>query len=260
MNDVATPGSSIGTTSSTRSSNPASRTSRALVSASNPEKNMSTPSHFSVRSGPPIVLSEARKRPPGFSHPRTLPNSSRWIARHVHDRVEGSDRVESVGREVQLGEVGLDERDFGSRRPREPKLLWGDVDPYDLEALGKTTSLCSVAASEVEHSSAVVDPLVQFGEVPLPRIPFDARIPPTERRSEDVVGNPDRPRVRGDRHRFSQTERCLRLSAVNGSRAQPLQRSRSRMPASRAIKSSSAGDTERKGIDRSSHRPSTREK
>src|SRR4029453_2676494 len=146
------------------------------------------------------------------------------IARHVQDRVKGSDRVERVGPEVQLGKVGLDERDFGSRRPREPKLLWGDVDPYDLEALGKTTSLCSVATSEVEHSSAVVDPLLQFGDEPLPRIPFDARIPPTEGRSEGVVCGPDCPRVRAESHGFSQTETCLRLSAVNGSRFQPPQR------------------------------------
>jgi hypothetical protein len=42
---------------------------------------------------------------------------------------------------------------------------------------------------------------------------------------------------------FSQTETCLVLSLVNGSRRQPLQRSRSRIPASRAIRSSSAGHT-----------------
>ena len=40
---------------------------------------------------------------------------------------------------------------------------------------------------------------------------------------------------------FSQTETCLRLSLVNGSRVQPLQRSRSLIPASCAIRSSSAG-------------------
>ena len=42
---------------------------------------------------------------------------------------------------------------------------------------------------------------------------------------------------------FSQTETCFVLSLVNGSRFQPLQRSRSFMPASRAIRSSSAGHT-----------------
>src|ERR671910_175206 len=44
---------------------------------------------------------------------------------------------------------------------------------------------------------------------------------------------------------FSQTETWLSLSLVNGSRVQPLQRSRSCIPASRAIRSSSAGHTER---------------
>ena len=42
---------------------------------------------------------------------------------------------------------------------------------------------------------------------------------------------------------FSQTDTWLVLSLVNGSRAQPLQRSRSVIPASRAIRSSSAGHT-----------------
>ena len=47
-----------------------------------------------------------------------------------------------------------------------------------------------------------------------------------------------------DRYRlFSQTETCWVLSLVNGSRFQPLQRSRSDIPASRAIRSSSAGHT-----------------
>ena|SRR5258708_5759993 len=40
-----------------------------------------------------------------------------------------------------------------------------------------------------------------------------------------------------------QTETCLVLSLVNGSRFQPLQRSRSVIPASRAIRSSSDGQT-----------------
>lgn len=42
---------------------------------------------------------------------------------------------------------------------------------------------------------------------------------------------------------FSQTDMCFLLSLVKGSRFQPLQRSRSDIPASRAIRSSSAGHT-----------------
>ena len=42
---------------------------------------------------------------------------------------------------------------------------------------------------------------------------------------------------------FSHTEMCFVLSLVNGSRFQPLQRSRSVIPAIRAIRSSSAGQT-----------------
>ena len=42
---------------------------------------------------------------------------------------------------------------------------------------------------------------------------------------------------------FSHTETCWRLSPVNGSRRHPSQRSRRRRPASRAIRSSSAGHT-----------------
>ena len=42
---------------------------------------------------------------------------------------------------------------------------------------------------------------------------------------------------------FCQTETCLVLSLVNGSRSQPAHRSRKVIPASRAIRSSSAGHT-----------------
>ena len=50
-------------------------------------------------------------------------------------------------------------------------------------------------------------------------------------------------RVSMDSPQVDQTETCLRLSLVNGERFQSCQRSRSRMPARRAIKSSSAGHT-----------------
>jgi hypothetical protein len=56
---------------------------------------------------------------------------------------------------------------------------------------------------------------------------------------------------------FSQMETCLRLSLVKGSRFHPPQRSRSLIPASCAIRSSSAGHTYRKGIERRSSFPST---
>src|SRR5439155_13360321 len=63
-----------------------------------------------------------------------------------------------------------------------------------------------------------------------------------------------------DPHFFSQTETCFVLSAVKGERSQSAQRSRSAMPASRAIRSSSAGETERNGTERRRHSPSTSEK
>ncbi len=59
---------------------------------------------------------------------------------------------------------------------------------------------------------------------------------------------------------FSHTETCFVLSAVNGERSQSAQRSRSSIPASRAIRSSSAGETERNGTDNRRHCPSTSEK
>jgi integrase len=42
---------------------------------------------------------------------------------------------------------------------------------------------------------------------------------------------------------FSQTETCWALSSAKGFRVHPSQRSRSRSPASRAIRSSSAGES-----------------
>lgn len=56
---------------------------------------------------------------------------------------------------------------------------------------------------------------------------------------------------------FSQTETCWALSLVNGCRCQPLHRSRRLIPASSAIRSSSAGHTYRNGTERRSSRPST---
>ena len=47
--------------------------------------------------------------------------------------------------------------------------------------------------------------------------------------------------MRGVANGFSHTETCARLSLVNGSRFQPLQRSRKLIPASSAIRSSSEG-------------------
>ena len=55
---------------------------------------------------------------------------------------------------------------------------------------------------------------------------------------------------------FSQTETCLRLSPVNGFLLQSSHRSRSRIPARRAIRSSSDGHTYRNGIELYSPRPS----
>src|SRR5205814_5976276 len=59
---------------------------------------------------------------------------------------------------------------------------------------------------------------------------------------------------------FSHTESCFVLSAVKGERSQSAQRSRSAIPASRAIRSSSAGETERNGTERRRHSPSASEK
>ena len=59
---------------------------------------------------------------------------------------------------------------------------------------------------------------------------------------------------------FSQTETCRLLSLVNGLPPKFAKRSRSRIPASRAIRSSSAGNVERNGIERRTHSPSMRVK
>ena len=57
-----------------------------------------------------------------------------------------------------------------------------------------------------------------------------------------------------DPHVFSQTETCFVLSAVNGERSQSAQRSRSSIPASRAMRSSSEGETERNGTNVAANR------
>jgi hypothetical protein len=74
-------------------------------------------------------------------------------------------------------------------------------------------------------------------------------------RSGNIVGGYLRPRV--DRYVFSQTETWFLLLLVKGSRIQSLQRSRKVMPASRAIRSSSDGQTYRCGDEKVSSWPST---
>ena len=88
-----------------------------------------------------------------------------------------------------------------------------------------------------------------------------------ERMLRDIAAAPDTATVdrssldgsrREARHdAFCQTDTCFRLSLLNGSRFHPAQRSRSVIPASRAIRSSSAGQTARKGTDRRPQRPSS---
>jgi len=61
---------------------------------------------------------------------------------------------------------------------------------------------------------------------------------------------PGRPSVSPQTTGFCQTETCLSLSLVNGSRFHPPQRSRSSIPASRAMRSSSEGHTYRNGNEK----------
>ncbi|SHK26653.1 hypothetical protein SAMN05421803_116122 [Nocardiopsis flavescens] len=61
------------------------------------------------------------------------------------------------------------------------------------------------------------------------------------------VGGPGRA---GQSTVFSHTDTCFSLSSPNGVRCQSSQRCTSRMPAIRAIRSSSAGQTYRNGTDR----------
>jgi hypothetical protein len=76
--------------------------------------------------------------------------------------------------------------------------------------------------------------------VPAPGYPFGNMTILAARRSLDLIWLQPR-RVQRVAAGFSQIETCLRLSLVNGSRFHPLQRSRSLIPASCAIRSSSEG-------------------
>jgi hypothetical protein len=66
----------------------------------------------------------------------------------------------------------------------------------------------------------------------------------------------ERPRAEGQSAGFSQTDTWARLSLVKGSFVHPAQRSRSVIPASWAIRSSSEGQTYLNGIEKCSARPS----
>ena len=82
-------------------------------------------------------------------------------------------------------------------------------------------------------------------------------VPPVHRPGRGLLrlaGGVPRPAA-GQLTGFSQTETCCPLALVNGCCVQPSQRSRSRSPAIRAIRSSSAGHTYRNGIVANSPRP-----
>ena len=90
--------------------------------------------------------------------------------------------------------------------------------------------------------------LVRDGN-PIYAWPFEQRhvwrapnMPLAARALERVTRARLKPAARADQA-LRQTETCLALSLVNGARRQPPQRSRSVIPASRAIRSSSDGQT-----------------
>ena len=121
------------------------------------------------------------------------------LARDVVEDVEGADRVERAGRQLELGEVGADELGLGDRGTRTLDLARRDVDACQREAVGEPPRLRrSAAAAELEQPRTRIE---AGGEVVLPLaagVAHDPLPPSGEGLAHDVVavGDDLRPRVR----------------------------------------------------------------
>src|ERR671910_3710995 len=109
------------------------------------------------------------------------------VSRDVHDRVEGSDRVERVSWEAELFEIAVDEGGPRHLGASEPELLLGQIHADELERPGEPGDLGAVPATEVEHTGVRGQPSREHVEEPLPRIAFDSLPPLAEPRAELVV-------------------------------------------------------------------------
>src|SRR5918994_2774851 len=102
------------------------------------------------------------------------------VSRDVHDRVEGSDRVERVSWEAELFEIAVDESGPRHLGASEPELLLGQIHADELERPGEPGDLGAVPATEVEHTGVRGQPSRELVEELLARIAFDS-LPPTRR-------------------------------------------------------------------------------
>src|SRR5918912_359990 len=75
-------------------------------------------------------------------------------SRHVHQGIQRRHGVERRIRNRQLHEVALDEGRGRRRGARQPKLLLGNVDADDVEAVGEIPRVRAVAAAEIQHPCA----------------------------------------------------------------------------------------------------------
>ena len=93
--------------------------------------------------------------------------------------------------------------------------------------------LSSASSTGGAVGAAAVASGVRDGSSPPPSAESVAAAPGQQHRRQSEGG--------GESHSFSHTDTCASLSAVNGVRSHHPHRSRSRIPASRAIRSNSAG-------------------
>ena len=152
------------------------------------------------------------KRPPGASQrvdPREQPGEQ--LARDVVERVEGDDRVEAAGREVERREVGAEELGFGNRGACPLDLPRRDVDAGHAEPRREPLRVRHAgAAAELEHARAVREARRQLVLPVAPGVADDAVAPCGERLADRVVAVGDDLR---SRVRHSTTTRSSRAAA-----------------------------------------------
>ena len=79
------------------------------------------------------------------------------VARNVVEGVEGSDRIEGAGRQLELCEVRDDEARLRDRLARALDLARGDVDPGQREPPREARGLRRAApAAELEHAGTAI--------------------------------------------------------------------------------------------------------
>ena len=148
-----------------------------------------------------VVPSVVRKYPPRASHRGAVEHVREQFARHVVERGERRDRVERRRSELELREVGLDERRLGDVDPRAP--------------------ICSAEMSTPVTAKRVDRALVSCRPAPQPSSSTSNRRRAADQRIRTPAGRRRRSGAATRRTRRRSRRRSRRRAVVRGSLTRP---------------------------------------